>query len=54
MDADREGRYICQCECGGAVRGVSQFGRLFTWCTRCTPVVEIKLHALPQYVGERT
>ena len=34
-----EGRRICKCECGGVVRGVESFGRLFTWCEKCTPVV---------------
>lgn len=38
-----EGRYVCKCECGGQVRGVEQFGRLFTWCTKCTPVVTVKV-----------
>lgn len=33
---------ICQCECGGTVRGVHEFGRLFTYCEKCTPVVRIK------------
>ena len=33
-----EGRYICKCECGGQVRGIEDFGRLFTWCEKCTPV----------------
>ena len=33
-----EGRYVCKCECGGQVRGIKDFGRLFTWCEKCTPV----------------
>jgi hypothetical protein len=33
---------ICKCDCGGTVRGVEQFGRLFTWCDKCTPVVSLK------------
>jgi hypothetical protein len=33
--------WICRCECGGQVRGVHQFGRLFSWCTVCTPVVKV-------------
>jgi hypothetical protein len=41
--AMKDGRYISKCECGGEVRGVEQFGRLFTWCTVCTPVVTVKL-----------
>lgn len=41
--ADDNGRYICKCECGGDVRGVHQFGRLWTWCTKCTPVVTVKI-----------
>ena len=28
--------YVCQCECGGRVRGVWQFGRLFSYCEKCT------------------
>lgn len=39
--AKREGKYICKCECGGQVRGVEQFGRLFTWCEKCSPVVKM-------------
>jgi hypothetical protein len=39
----KEGRYICRCECGGQVRGVSEFGRLFTWCEKCTPIVKVTL-----------
>lgn len=38
-----EGRFVCRCECGGEVRGVRQFGRLWTWCTKCSPVVVINL-----------
>lgn len=34
---------ICKCECGGIVRGVWDFGRLWTWCEKCTPVVTIKV-----------
>lgn len=37
----REGRRICKCECGGTVRGVEDFGQLWTWCERCTPVEKI-------------
>jgi hypothetical protein len=39
-------RFICKCECGGNVRGVKQFGQLFTWCTKCTPVVKINVAKL--------
>lgn len=35
-----KGRRICKCECGGQVRGVEGFGRLWTWCEKCTPVVK--------------
>lgn len=42
-DKDDEGRYIGKCECGGDVRGVSQFGRLWTWCKKCTPVINVKM-----------
>ncbi len=37
-----KGRRICKCECGGIVRGVRDFGRWFTWCEKCTPVIKIK------------
>ncbi len=37
-----EGRYVCKCACGGKVRGVREFNRLFTWCDTCTPVQKIK------------
>lgn len=37
----REGRHVCKCECGGEVRGIEQFDRLWTWCERCSPVVRI-------------
>jgi hypothetical protein len=40
---DDNGRFIGKCECGGDVRGVAQFGRLWTWCTKCTPVVNVTL-----------
>ncbi len=36
-----KGRPICKCECGGWVRGQKGFGRLWTWCEKCTPVVKI-------------
>ena len=41
-----EGRHVCKCECGGEVRGVKEFGRLWTWCEECSPVVTIKTDAL--------
>ena len=37
-----EGRYICKCECGGQVRGIKDFERLFSWCEKCTPVEKVK------------
>ena len=40
MTTKEKGRIICKCECGGNVRGVEQFGRLWTWCEKCTPVVK--------------
>jgi hypothetical protein len=40
------GRYICKCECGGNVYGVRQFGRVFSWCDTCTPVVKVNYGAL--------
>lgn len=38
MAKKKEGRHVGKCECGGEVRGVEQFDRLWTWCERCTPV----------------
>jgi hypothetical protein len=38
---------IGKCECGGTVYGVRDFGRLFSWCNRCTPVVSVKLPGQP-------
>lgn len=35
-------RKVCRCECGGTVYGVRQFGRLFTWCGKCSPVVKVR------------
>lgn len=32
-----------KCECGGIVRGVTEFGRLFTYCEKCTPVVIVRI-----------
>lgn len=36
-----KGRQIGKCECGGIVRGVEQFDRLWTWCEKCSPVVKV-------------
>lgn len=33
--------YVCRCECGDQVRGQWSFGRLFTFCEKCTPVVTV-------------
>lgn len=38
---EAEGERICKCECGGQVRGIWEFERLWTWCEKCTPVVKI-------------
>jgi hypothetical protein len=38
-----QGNKICKCECGGTVRGIDQFNRAFTWCEKCTLVVQVKL-----------
>jgi len=35
-------KFICKCNCGGNVRCVRQFGRLFSYCIRCTPTTRIK------------
>ena len=37
-----------KCQCGGDVRAVKDFGRLFSWCTKCTPVVKIKIPRKPK------
>jgi len=42
----KDSEYVCRCECGGMVRGVRQFGMLFTWCVRCTPKVVVNLKKL--------
>ena len=41
MAKKKEGRVFGKCECGGAVRGVKDFDRWWTWCEKCTPVVKI-------------
>ncbi len=46
-----KGEYIGRCECGGDVRGVRSFGRLWSWCERCTPVVTVRLSKM--LTGER-
>jgi hypothetical protein len=38
-----DGEFVCKCECGGNVLGVREFGRLFTWCTECTPITKVCL-----------
>lgn len=39
-------KFVGVCSCGGEVRGVNQFGQLFTFCTKCTPVVKVTLKPL--------
>lgn len=46
MSKKLEGRFVCRCECGGQVRGISSFGRMFTWCEKCTPVVKVQVSAV--------
>jgi hypothetical protein len=41
---------ICRCECGGWVRGQEGFGRMWTYCDKCTPVIKI---SLPVTNGDR-
>jgi hypothetical protein len=41
-----EQEFVCQCECGGNVLGVRSFGRLWTACDRCSPVVRVHLDTL--------
>lgn len=43
MKKEPDEKNIGKCECGGVVRGVEEFGRLFTWCMKCTPVTPVKL-----------
>jgi hypothetical protein len=43
MTKKKEGRRIGRCECGGSVRGHDAFGRLFSWCERCTPVEAVNV-----------
>jgi len=43
---EKKDRRICKCECGGIVRGIEQFGRLFTWCEKCSPVVRISIDSM--------
>lgn len=43
----KEGRHVCKCDCGGALRGVEEFGRLWTWCEKCTPVVKFNPRPSP-------
>ncbi len=42
MSKEPKGEKVGKCECGGTVRGVRDFGRLFTWCEKCTPIVRMK------------
>ena len=32
-----------RCECGGEMAYEIDFGRVFSWCKSCTPVVKVKL-----------
>ncbi len=36
-------RYYGRCECGGNTLGTREFGRMFTWCSKCTPILKVKL-----------
>jgi hypothetical protein len=37
---------VCACECGGTVWGTRSFGRLWSWCDRCTPVQKVGVDSL--------
>lgn len=43
-------RFVCKCECGGNVRGVCAFGQWFTWCTKCTPAVDVNSNRIRSVV----
>ena len=45
---DYRQRFLGKCECGGNVRGVGAFERIFSWCTKCTPVQKIDVSKLNQ------
>ena len=45
--------YVCKCECGGNVRGVRDFGQLWTWCEKCTPVQTVKVLVRPAKRSKR-
>jgi hypothetical protein len=32
-----------KCECGGTIKYTPDFGRVFSYCTKCTPVVSIRV-----------
>jgi hypothetical protein len=34
-----------KCECGGTMKYVRDFGRVFSHCLKCTPVVKVRLPA---------
>ena len=44
-----DSRFICKCECGGNVRGVEEFDRLWTWCEKCSPVTVITVEMVHEW-----
>jgi hypothetical protein len=40
-DLSKEGELLAICDCGGEVRGAFDFGRWFSWCEKCSPVVAL-------------
>lgn len=51
--AEKKDKRICKCECGGTVRGVYDFGRLFSYCDRCSPVITVRMRPVEQIGGKK-
>ena len=43
----KAGEFPGHCECGGLIKYERAFGRVFSYCMRCTPVEEIKVYRNP-------
>lgn len=44
--------FFCKCGCGGNVRGVKDFSRLFTWCTKCTPIQKVSVRKINEAIAK--